>query len=438
MKKETIKHLIVMIDEKINQQLNIIIHKEKFQRLEATWRGIYFLTTLIKKENNNDIKIKILHAEYNELIKDFYRCNDFELSFLFKKIYTDELDHPGGEPFGLIIGDYFISHKNDHYGYDGITFLMEMAKVATAGFSPFITSIAPSFLGIDKFNELKPHYQLNSIFQLPEYRRWHIFQESEESRFVGLVLPQVLMRKPYNKNEKNLNNLFFKEKIANCRHYLWGNACYYFASAVIQSYHNSGWFLNIASADIPNEHLTTRHYFNTDNVNIAVKPITNISITDKQEKEFNDLGFIILEEDNFAHQAFFHNCPSSKKTKPLDNALVEMNTRISTILPCILSASRFAHYIKIMLREKIGVYLIKEEIENFLNQWIRKYCAINSDLIKDIKYKYPLQEAYIKLNNVPSQPGKYFCIMYLKPHYLIDGIEGKLKLVSTIKKQFEG
>ncbi len=414
------------------------MHHVHFKKLEASWRGIYYLTEQVAGNNDKRIKLKLISWSWQELSKDLVRAVEFDQSQFFAKIYNAEFGQAGGEPFGLLIGDYYLSHRNTEInGANDLIVLQSIAKAAAAAFAPFITSVAPSLFGINDFAEFDKPFDLERTFQQAEYQQWKRLRQDEDARFVGLVLPQVLMRLPYNQTSSINYPLRFTENVANSRQdYLWGNAAYCFAAVVARSFSRSGWFAEIRGkpannaggvvVDLP------KYLFPTDASQFAFKYATNICMTDRKEKLLTDFGFITLTYNQYTDLATFYACSSIQKPKKYERHRANQNANLSSMLHYMLCVSRFAHYLKIIARDKIGSFAAAHECEQFLQEWLYHYTADSSDLSDDLKAKYPLREAKVQVYESMGSPGKYLCTIHLCPHYQFDQLETYLQLKAEL------
>lgn len=429
---------IANLDETINDQVNTIIHDEKFQKLEASWRGLWFLA--VQSEGATNIKVKVLNASWSEVVKDIGRALEFDQSQLFHKIYSEEYGTPGGEPYGVLIGDYEISHrpskKNPH---DDIAILDGMAQIAAASFAPFIASASSEIFGLDDFAGLGMPLNLDSIFAQTEYVKWRALRDKLDSRFIGLTAPRILMRRPYRTKPGSYKGIHFHEHSASSDHnnYLWGNASYGFAGILIREFANVGWFGHIRG--VPRNHisggvLTTlpTDTFETDSDEISYKPVTEVLITDTVERELSDLGFMPLCQCYDLPFAAFYNNQSVQKPKKMDNRDASANAKLSAMLQHVLCGSRIAHYIKVMIRDKVGSFITAEDCEEYLRTWLFKYTTGREDLDWEEQARYPLREAAVKVKEHPAKPGQYLCVIHMKPHYQLDQMVSELELVTEL------
>lgn len=433
-----IEQSISEIDHLINDQLNSIIHNEEFLKLEASWRGLWFLVSQL--EGTRNIKIRVLDISWAEVARDISRALEFDQSQLFKKIYSDEYGTAGGEPYGVIIGDYEISHKtSENHKYDDILTLDGISQVAAASFAPFITSAAPELFGLDNFSTLGHPINLHNIFAQKEYIKWRNFRNKSDSQFVGLTTPHILMRLPYRKTPGSYKGIFFHEQSnsTGSENYCWGNSAYAFGAVLIREFNNIGWFGHIRG--VPRNQagggLLTNlkcDNFETDTAGIAIKPVTDVIITDIKERELNDLGFIPLCQCYDTPFAAFYGNQSVHKPARLVDQEKEVNARLSAMLQHVLCASRIAHYIKVMIRDKVGSFITAEECEAYLRDWLFKYTTGREDLEWEEQARYPLREAAVDVRDHPEKTGQFMCSIQLRPHYQLDHMVSELELKTEL------
>ncbi len=433
-----VNRAIAKIDRAISAQINEIIHHPRFKKLEASWRGLWFLTT--QAEGARNIKLKVLDISWAEVARDIDKALDFDQSQLFRKIYNDEYGHPGGEPYGAIIADYEVTHRpSAKHPHDDITTLEGLAQIASASFSPLITGAAPELFGLDDFSTLGMPINLEAIFSQEEYIRWRAFREKSDSRFIGLALPRVLMRRPYRTQAGSYKGVPFREELGtnNADNYLWANAAYAFGGVLIREFANVGWFGHIRGVprnQVGGGLVTTlpMDRFETDIGDIAGKPLTDVIITDKRERELSHLGFIPLCQCyNTPFAAFYSNASVQRppQSKSSDN---RVNAKLAAMLQHVLCGSRVAHYIKVMIRDKIGAFITANECEDFLRDWLFKYTTGREDLEWEEQARYPLREGAVKVTEHPDRPGQYVCVIHLVPHYQIDQMVSELELVTEL------
>lgn len=434
---------IAELDELINDQLNIIIHSERLQKLEASWRGLWYLVT--QAEGVKNIKIKVLDISWKEVVRDIDRAMEFDHSQLFNKIYNDEYGAPGGEPYGVLIGDYEISHKlSKRHTHDDIATLKGIAEIAAASFSPFISSASSEMFGLDDFAALGMPLKYQTVFSQNEYINWRALRESTDSRFVGLTLPRILMRLPYRTKPGSYKGLYFYEKPTHTTKQgstsdanLWGNAAYGFAAILIREFASVGWFGHIRGVprnQIGGGLLTSLPVdsFDTDAQDIAYKPSTDVVITDAVEREIGDLGFIPLCQCYDTPFCAFYSNQSIQKPQNKDSSDANVNAKLSSMMQHVLCGSRVAHYIKVMIRDKIGSFATAQDCEELLRNWLYKYTTGREDLEWEEQARYPLREASVEVKEHPAKPGQYVCNIHLVPHYQVDQMVSELELVTEL------
>lgn len=424
----TINTRIAEIDRLVSAQLNEVIHAEEFQKLEGSWRGLNHL--VMNSETGTMLKIRVFNVSKKDLLKDLERAAEFDQSALFKKIYEEEFGMFGGHPYGAMLGDYeFSNHPQD------MALLEKISQVAAAANAPFIGAASPQLFGWDNYQDLTEVRDLAKIFDRTEYAKWRSFRESEDSRYVALTLPRTLSRLPYGKETVPVETFSFEEDVSGKEHnkYLWSNAAYAFGTRLTDAFAKYQWCASIRGVEGGGlvDGLPT-HTFMTDEGDVALKCPTEIAITDRREKEFSDLGFIPLVHCKNTDYAAFFGAQSCQKAKKYDLDAANANARLSTQLQYILAVSRFAHYLKAMMRDKIGSFMSRTECEQFLNQWINQY-VLGGDLGgQELKARKPLSQARIEVSEVAGKPGAYKAVAFLKPHYQLDELTISLRLVAEL------
>jgi type VI secretion system protein ImpC len=424
----TINARIADIDKVLSAQLNAIMHAPEFQKLEGAWRGLHYF--VMQSETSTMLKIRVLNISKDELRKDLEKAVEFDQSALFKKVYEEEYGTFGGAPYGALIGDFeFGRHPQD------LALLEKVSNVAASAHAPFISAAAPGLLGLETFTDLPNPRDLAKKFETPDYAKWKSFRESEDSRYVGLTLPHVLMRLPYGPDTVPVEAFNFKEDVDGTDHskYLWGNAAYAMGARLTDAFAKYGWTAAIRGVEGGGrvDGLPT-HTFRTDEGEIALKCPTEIAITDRREKELSDLGFIPLVHCKGTDFAAFFGAQSCQKAKKYDTDAANANARLSTQLQYLLAMSRFAHYLKSIMRDKIGSFMTRKDCEDFLNRWISKYVVSTEDAGQEIKAKFPLKEARVEVAEVAGKPGVYKAIAFLKPHFQLDELTVSLRLVAEL------
>jgi type VI secretion system protein ImpC len=424
----TINSRVAQIDHLISLQLNEILHHPAFQKLEASWRGIKYM--MDQSETSSMLKIRVLNVSKKELLRDLQRAPEFDQSVMFKKVYEDEFGIFGGEPFGALIGDYeFSKHPED------IELLEKVSQVAAGAHAPFLTAAAPELLNLDSFSQLGDPRDIGKIFDSTEFAKWKSFRASEDSRYVGLTMPRVLMRLPYGKDTKPVDDFSYEEGVDGTDHskYLWGNAAYALGARLTTAFAQYGWCASIRGVEGGGlvEGLPT-HTFRTDEGDVALKCPTEVAITDRREKELADQGLIPLVHCKGTDYAAFFSVQSANKPKKFDKAAANANARLSAQLPYILAVSRFAHYMKSIMRDKIGGFMSRGQCQTFLTQWIMQYVTDDDQASAATKAKYPLREARIEVSEIPGKPGAYRAIAFLRPHFQLDELTVSLRLVAEL------
>jgi type VI secretion system protein ImpC len=419
---------IAQIDHLISLQLNEILHHPSFQKLEGSWRGLRHL--VFNSNTSTMMKIRVLNVSKKELLRDLQRAPEFDQSALFKKVYEEEYGVFGGAPFGALIGDYeFGKHPED------VECLERISQVAAAAHAPFFASTAPDMFNLDSFTKIDAPRDMAKIFDSTEYAKWKSFRQSEDSRYVGLVLPRVLGRLPYGKDTKPVEAFMYEEGVDGTDHskYLWMNAAYCMGVQLAQSFNTYGMCVAIRGVEGGGlvEGLPV-HNFYTDEGDVVMKCPTEAPITDRREKELADLGFIPLVHCKGTDYAAFFSVQSCQKPKLYDTDAANANARLSTQLPYIMAVSRFAHYLKAMMRDKIGSFMSREQAENFLNRWITQYVTPDDNASAATKAQRPLREARVEVVDVPGKPGAYRAVAFLRPHFQLDELTVSLRLVADL------
>lgn len=433
----TLNKAIEEIDRQMSKQLAAIMHHERFQQLEGSWRGLNYL--VMNSETSAMLKIRMFNASKRELYKDLSRAVEFDQSQMFKKLYESEFGSPGGEPYGVIVGDYeFSPHPED------IELLTLMSNVSAAAFAPFISAAHPRMFGFEDFTELSKPRDLEKIFESLEYTKWRGFRDSEDSRFVALTMPRVLARLPYGADTKPVEEFGYEEAPRsaggtplpmNHQDYCWMNAAYVLGTKMTDAFAQFGWCTAIRGAEGGGkvENLPS-HIFLSDDGDPDQKCPTEIGITDRREAELSKLGFLPLCHYKNTDHAVFFGAQTAQKPKKYDRPEATANAAISARLPYMMATSRFAHYLKILGRDKIGSFMETEDCEAWLNRWIRNYVNGNANAGQEIKSRYPLAEAAIQVREIPGAPGSYSAIAYLRPWLQFEELTTSMRMVARIPK----
>jgi len=434
----TFDRAISAIDHKLSVQLNEIMHRPRFLQLEGSWRGLHHL--IMNSETGTDLKIRVLNASKRDINRDLTRAVEFDQSQLFKKIYENEFGTPGGEPYGALVGDYeWTTHPDD------VDTLRLMSNVAAAAFAPFISAAGASMFGFRDWTDLSRPRDLAKIFETQEYIKWRSFRDSEDSRFVSLVMPRVLAREPFGAATRPIDEFGFEEGVTDetgaarpmeHSHYCWMNAAYLMAERLTDSFAKNGFCVAIRGAEGGGkvENLPT-HVFTSDDGDLDAKCPTEIGITDRREFELSNQGFLPLCHYKNTDYAVFFGAQTTQKPKKYDRPEATANAAISARLPYMMASSRFAHYLKVLARDKIGSFMEAEDVEKWLNRWITNYVNSNENAGQENKARYPLREARVEVKEIPGRPGSYNAIAYLRPWLQMEELTTSLRLVARIPKK---
>jgi len=419
---------IAQIDHLVSIQLNEILHHPQLQKLEATWRGLRYL--LDQSETSSSLKIRILNASKKDLLRDLQRAAEFDQSAMFKKVYEEEFGIFGGEPFGALIGDYeFSKHPED------LELLEKVSQVAAGAHAPFLSAASSELLNMSSFAALDQPRDIAKIFDSTEYAKWKSFRQSDDSKYVCLACPHILMRLPYGRDTKPIDGFNYEEGVDGTDHskYLWGNAAYALGTRMTQAFAKYGWCVAIRGVEGGGlvEGLPS-HTFRSDEGDVALKCPTEIAITDRREKELADQGLVPLVHCKGTDKAAFFSIQSCNKPKVYDKDAATANARISAQLPYMMATCRFAHYLKSMMRDKVGSFMSRDDVWRFLNQWIGQYVTQDDNASQAVKAQYPLREARVDVEEVKGKPGVYRAITYLRPHFQLDELNVSLRLVADL------
>ena len=423
-----INRRIAAIDQLLTDQLNEIMHDPAFQQLEASWRGLHYLVS--NTETGTTLKLRLLNAKKGEVLNDLERAVEFDQSVQFKQLYEEEYGTFGGHPYSVLVGDYeFGRHPQD------MAWLEKMSNVAAAAHAPFIAAASPKLFDLTSFTELGNPRDLAKLFDNTELVKWRSFRESDDARYVALTLPHILLRLPYGPDTSPVEEFDFREDVDGRDHskYLWGNAAYALAARITDAFAKYKWTAAIRGVEGGGivEGLPT-HTFRTDEGDVALKCPTEIAITDRREKELNDLGFIALVHCKNTDYAAFFGAQTVQKPKVYNTPQATANARVSSQLPYILAASRFAHYIKAIMRDKVGSFMTRENVERYLNNWVGNYVLLHDGASQSAKAQYPLREARVDVYDIPGKPGCYRATVYLRPHFQLEELTASIRLVAEL------
>lgn len=431
----TLDARIAELDRLISAQLSEVLHHPEFQKLESSWTGLHYLCK--HTSTGAGMKIQVLNATKKELVKDFKTAIDFDQSALFKKVYEEEFGTFGGAPFGALIGDFELTRQpEDMY------FVEQMSHVAAAAHAPFIAAASPELFGLDSFTDLGKPRDLSKVFDTVDYAKWRSFRDSEDARYVGLALPRFLGRLPFDpKDGTTVEGFNFVEDVDGSDHarYLWVNAAYAMGARLTAAFESYGWCAAIRGVEGGGlvEDLPT-HTFKTDEGEIALKCPTEIAITDRREKELSDLGFMPLVHCKNTDYAAFFGAQSAQKARKYDSDAANANAVLSSQLQYMFSVCRIAHYLKAMMRDKIGSFASASNVEEFLNRWIRQYVVEDDNATQETKAAYPLREASVQVSEVAGRPGVYRAVSFIRPHFQLDELSVSLRLVAELPPSQKG
>lgn len=428
---ESIKAIIAEIDHKLSEQINLILHHAEFQKLESAWRGLAYMVN--NTETDQHLKIRVMDMSKTELAKTLkrYKGAAWDQSPIFKKVYEEEYGQFGGEPFGAIVGDFYFDHSPAD-----VELLGEMSKIAASAHAPFITGASPSLMQMDSWQELANPRDLTKIFTTAEYAAWRSLRESDDSRYIGLAMPRFLSRTPYGARTNPVEEFEFEEDTAGTDHskYTWANAAYAMATNINRSYKLYGWGSRIRGIESGGavENLPL-HTFPTDDGGVDQKCPTEIAISDRREAELSANGLLSMIHRKNSDFAAFIGAQSLHKPAEYDDPDATANANLAARLPYLFACNRFAHYLKCIVRDKVGSFKEKEDMERWLNKWIMNYVdgdpANSSEITKSQK---PLAAAEVVIEEIEGSPGYYSSKFFLRPHYQLEGLTVSLRLVSKL------
>jgi len=430
----SIEAMIAELDKRLSQQVNAVLHHPDFQQLESAWRGLHHLVN--NTETDEMLKIRVMNISKLELGKTLkrYKGTAWDQSPLFKRVYEEEYGQFGGEPFGTLVGDYYFDHSPPD-----VELLGEMSKVAAAAHAPFISAASPTLMGMGSWQELANPRDLTKIYSTPDYAAWRSLRSSEDARYVGLAMPRFLARLPYGAKTSPVEEFNFEEETAGGEHgaYTWANSAYAMAVNINRSFKMYGWCSRIRGIESGGavEGLPT-HTFPTDEGGVAMKCPTEIAISDRREAELAKNGFMPLVHRKNSDFAAFIGAQSLQKPDEYDDPDATANANLSARLPYLFACCRFAHYLKCIVRDKVGSFKERDDMQRWLNKWIMNYVdgdPANSS--EEVKARKPLAAAEVTVEEVPGNPGYYTSKIFLRPHYQLEGLTVSLRLVSKLPSQ---
>ena len=427
----SIEAMIAAIDAKLTEQVNLILHHPEFQQLESAWRGLHHLVN--NTETDEYLKIKVFNISKKEVGKTLkkFRGTAWDQSPLFKKVYEEEYGQFGGEPFGLLMGDYYFDHSPQD-----VQLLGDMAQIAAAAHAPFIAAAAPTVMQMESWGELSNPRDLTKIFQTPEYAAWRSLRESEDSRYLGLAMPRFLARLPYGAKTEPVEEFAFEEDTSggDSEKYTWCNAAYAMATNITRAFKLYGWCSQIRGIESGGavEGLPA-HTFPDDDGGVAMKCPTEIAISDRREAELAKNGFMPLIFKKNSDFAAFIGAQSLQKPQEYLDPAATANANLSARLPYLFATCRFAHYLKCMVRDKIGSTRTQSQLQSWLQNWLNMYVDGSPDTSsEEYKATHPLAEGKVILESDEENPGYYSAKFFLKPHYQLEGLSVSLRLVSKM------
>ena len=433
----SIQGIIAEIDKKLTEQVNEILHHPDFQQLESAWRGLHYLVN--NTETDEMLKIRVMNISKKEMHKTLrkFKGTAWDQSPIFKKVYEEEFGQLGGQPYGTLIADYHFDHSPPD-----VELLGEMAKIAAGAHAPLITGANPTLFQMDSWSELANPRDLTKIFQTPEYAAWTSLRESEDSKYIGLAMPRFLGRLPYGSKTDPVEAFAFEEDTDGSDHskYGWVNAAYGMAVNINRSFKEYGWCSRIRGVESGGavQNLPS-HTFPTDDGGIDMKCPTEIAISDRREAELAKNGMMPLIHRKNTDVAAFIGAQSLHKPAEYDDPDATSNANLAARLPYLFATCRFAHYLKCIVRDKVGSYKSRNDMQQWLQDWINKYVDFNADVSSESeKARKPLAAAEVVVEEIEGNPGYYSSKFFLRPHYQLEGLSVSLRLVSKLPSEKGG
>ena len=426
----TVEAMITELDRKLSEQINLIIHHEDFKALEGAWRGLHHLIT--NTEVDEFLKIRVLNISKKDIGRTIrsFKGVAWDQSPLFKKLYEEEYGTPGGAPYGVLIGDYHFDHSAPD-----VEILNGMGQIAAAAHSPFIAGAAPTLMNMESWQELSNPRDLTKIFQTPEYAPWRSLRTAENSRYIGLAMPRFLSRLPYDPKNNPIEEFAFEEDTSSGDHskYVWSNSAYAMGTNITRAFKLYGWCSRIRGVESGGmlDSLPC-HTFPTDDGGIDMKCPTEIAITDRREAELAKAGMMPLSHWKNTDYAVFIGAQSLQKPTEYEDPDATANANLAARLPYLFAVCRFAHYLKCIVRDKIGTFKEREDMERWLNQWITQYVTADPTASDNVKAKLPLAAAEVTVESVEGNPGWYTSKFFLRPHFQLEGLTASLRLVTKL------
>lgn len=424
----SIERRIAEIDELMSEQLSIVMHAPEFQKTESAWTGLF---KLVQASTTENVKYSVLHCTKKELLKDFKSASDFDQSVLFKNIYESEYGTFGGTPYSVFVGNFYFDNTPQD-----IDLLEHISHVAASAHAPFLSAVSPGMLSMNTFSELPYPRDLAKLFETTDYARWRSFRQTDDSRYVGLTLPQYLGRLPYGMKTVPAETFNFEERInenSTGKDYLWINTAFELACRIVDAFEEYGWCAAIRGVEGGGlvKSLPAYNYVSHTGERLLQCP-TEVAISDRREKELSDLGFIPLVYCKGTDFAAFFAVQSVNKPRLYNSDQANANAKLSSQLQYILATSRFAHYLKAIVRDKVGSFISRAECQAYLQNWIMQYVVASDNAGQETKARYPLREAFVEVVEIPGSPGNYRAIAWIRPHFQLEGLSMSLRLVADL------
>ena len=430
-----IDRLIALIDVALSRQLDGILHHPDFQRLEAAWRGLQWLVHRV--EPANPVMIKILNAGWAEICRDLGRAQEFDQSSLFNLVYEQEFGSAGGRPYGMLIGLYEVRHqRSEEHRTDDISALRSLAEIAAAAFAPLIVSAAPSMFGVESWRGLGRHLDLSGLLRDPAYQRWLSLGGLADARFLGVALPRILLRRPY-ESAKTLTLDAYDEYVDHSSGLLWGHPGFAVAAVAIRAFESHRWFADIRG--VPEggnggflDGLPLLGFDGTETPPVPQSPV-EVMLSESQDRQLQEAGFIPLSPARFTGGLVLYGNQSIRQPENFGEANARISERLSSMLQYVLCVSRFAHHIKVMLRDRIGSISTPSAVENMLNEWLNRYSNANDAASPELKARYPLSGAVATVQEHPADPGRMLCEVQLQPRFQLDYVDAAFSIATEIR-----
>ncbi len=440
--RHSVMNTINRIDELLESQLNEIIHHPEFQQLERGWIGVRYLCEQVDTRSSDSVKVKVLAATWNEVSKDALKAIEFDQSALFKLLYQNEYGMAGGEPFGVVVGDYQLRcDASKNYFDRDLSVLSKISQSAAAAFSPFIMSASPEMFGVDSFSQLSAIRDIAAQFEQADYAKWRSLRDNDDTKFIGLTAPNVLFRQPYKSDGSRNDQFDFQEHVYDSnRDLLWGSSAYCFAAVSIRAFQEHGWFTHmrgIKQGDYSQGIIVapTRNKMRVNGKKHREKCPLTLKISERKEQELSECGFISISPVPETDMVGMTSNVSLYKPKQYAEKHISTNAKLTSMLQYTLCVSRVAHYLKVMGRDKIGGYQDAESLERDFQRWLHQYTTASDEASDELRAKYPLNEAKITVREKRETPGHYYSVIHLRPHFQLDQMVSSIKLITELSPE---